>query len=91
MVTENIKREASRAGQAMDEHDLSSQVDNMRAEIANLADTVTRMAGRQMNRAQDYAQETAEEAEAAIRRNPLTAVAVAVGLGFLFGLLTRLR
>ncbi len=91
MVTENIKREASRAGQAMDENELSSQVDNLRAELAGLTDTVSRMAGRQINRAQDYAQETAQEAEAAIRRNPLTAVAVAVGLGFLFGLLTRIR
>ena len=33
--------------------------------------------------------ETAYEAEEAIRRNPLQAFALAVGLGFLFGVLTR--
>jgi ElaB/YqjD/DUF883 family membrane-anchored ribosome-binding protein len=91
MVTETVKREASRAGQAMDEQELAHQVDSLRAELAKLTETVGSMAGRQIDRAQDYAKETAEEAEAAIRRNPLTAVAIAVGLGFLFGLLTRVR
>jgi ElaB/YqjD/DUF883 family membrane-anchored ribosome-binding protein len=33
--------------------------------------------------------ETAYEAEEAIRRNPLQAVAIAAGLGFLFGVFTR--
>jgi ElaB/YqjD/DUF883 family membrane-anchored ribosome-binding protein len=33
--------------------------------------------------------DTAHEAEEAIRRNPLQAVAIAVGLGFLFGVFTR--
>ena len=33
--------------------------------------------------------EAAHEAEAAITRNPLIAIAIAVGLGFLLGVLTR--
>jgi ElaB/YqjD/DUF883 family membrane-anchored ribosome-binding protein len=33
--------------------------------------------------------DTANEAEEAIRRNPLSAVAIAVGLGFLVGVFTR--
>ena len=33
--------------------------------------------------------DAANEAEEAIRRNPLSAVAIAVGLGFLFGVFTR--
>jgi ElaB/YqjD/DUF883 family membrane-anchored ribosome-binding protein len=33
--------------------------------------------------------ETAGQAEEAIRQNPLSAVAIAVGLGFLFGVFTR--
>ena len=43
----------------------------------------------QVNRAQDKAMETAYEAEETIRRNPLQAVAIAAGLGFLFGVFTR--
>jgi ElaB/YqjD/DUF883 family membrane-anchored ribosome-binding protein len=42
-----------------------------------------------MNRAQDKVMETAQEAEDAIKRNPLQAVAIAAGLGFLFGVFTR--
>jgi ElaB/YqjD/DUF883 family membrane-anchored ribosome-binding protein len=42
-----------------------------------------------MNRAQGKAMETAQEAEDAIKRNPLQAVAIAAGLGFLFGVFTR--
>jgi ElaB/YqjD/DUF883 family membrane-anchored ribosome-binding protein len=33
--------------------------------------------------------ETAYEAEEAIKRNPLSAVVIAAGLGFLFGVFTR--
>jgi len=33
--------------------------------------------------------ESAKEAEDAIRRNPLQAVAIAIGVGFLFGVMTR--
>jgi ElaB/YqjD/DUF883 family membrane-anchored ribosome-binding protein len=47
------------------------------------------MANKQINRAQDKALDAANEAEAAIKRNPLSAVAIAVGLGFLFGVFTR--
>ena len=39
--------------------------------------------------AQDKALDAANQAEEAIKQNPLTAVAVAVGLGFLFGVFTR--
>lgn len=90
-AADNIKNQASRAAQNLDEGAVSAQLDNLRAELQNLSGTVSRMAGRQINRAQDMAVETAEHTEEAIRRNPLTSVAVAVGLGFLFGLLTRVR
>jgi ElaB/YqjD/DUF883 family membrane-anchored ribosome-binding protein len=54
-----------------------------------LTSTVTRIANRQLSRAQDKMVETAREAEDALRRNPLAAVAIAVGLGFLVGVFTR--
>jgi ElaB/YqjD/DUF883 family membrane-anchored ribosome-binding protein len=80
---------AKRGASARDTEDLASQVEAIRADIQSLSSTVSRIAGTQLNRAQDKARETAYEAEEAIRRNPLQAVAIAVGLGFLFGVFTR--
>jgi ElaB/YqjD/DUF883 family membrane-anchored ribosome-binding protein len=69
--------------------ELANQIDAIRADLQNLTSTVGRMANKQINRAQDKALDAANEAEAAIKRNPLSAVAIAVGLGFLFGVFTR--
>ena len=69
--------------------DLNAQIDAIRADMQNLTSTVSRIANTQMNRAQDKAVETAQEAQEAIKRNPLQAVAIAAGLGFLFGVFTR--
>jgi ElaB/YqjD/DUF883 family membrane-anchored ribosome-binding protein len=80
---------AKRGASPRDADDLATQVDAIRADLQNLSSTVSRIAGTQINRAQDKARETAYEAEEAIRRNPLQAVAIAVGLGFLFGVFTR--
>jgi ElaB/YqjD/DUF883 family membrane-anchored ribosome-binding protein len=81
---------AKRSGAgSRDADDLANQIDAIRADIQSLSSTVSRIAGKQINRAQDKAVETANEAEEAIRRNPLSAVAIAVGLGFLFGVFTR--
>ena len=69
--------------------ELANQIDAIRADLQNLTSTVGRMANKQINRAQDKALDAANEAEEAIKRNPLSAVAIAVGLGFLFGVFTR--
>jgi ElaB/YqjD/DUF883 family membrane-anchored ribosome-binding protein len=69
--------------------EISAQIDAIRADMQNLTQTVTNIANKQMNRAQDKARETAAEAEEAIKRNPLQAIAIAAGLGFLFGVFTR--
>lgn len=72
-----------------DTEDLGAQVDAIRADIQSLASTLGRVANKQLGRAQDTAMEKTHEAEEAIRRNPLSAVIIAVGLGFLFGVFTR--
>jgi len=74
---------------APEAQELANQIDAIRADLQNLSSTVGRIANKQINRAQDKAVDAANEAEAAIRRNPLSAVAIAVGLGFLFGVFTR--
>jgi ElaB/YqjD/DUF883 family membrane-anchored ribosome-binding protein len=80
---------ASAAKRSRDAEDLAKQVETIRAELQNLTSTVKNIASKQIDRAQDKAVETAAEAEAAIKQNPLTAVAIAAGLGFLFGVFTR--
>jgi ElaB/YqjD/DUF883 family membrane-anchored ribosome-binding protein len=88
--TDDIRSGAKRAGAGgRDADDLANQVDAIRADLQSLSSTVTRIAKGQVNRAQDKAMETAHEAEEAIRRNPLQAIAIAAGLGFLFGVFTR--
>lgn len=72
-----------------DAEELAKQVDAIRADLQNLTSTVKNIAGKQLNRAQDKAIEAAHDAEEAIKQNPLTAVAIAAGLGFLFGVFTR--
>ena len=69
--------------------ELADQIEAIRADLQSLSSTVGRIANTQMGRAQDKAMETANQAEEAIRQNPLSAVAIAVGLGFLFGVFTR--
>ena len=72
-----------------DAQELANQIDAIRSDIQSLTSTVSKIANKQINRAQDKAMETANQAEEAIKQNPLTAVAIAVGLGFLFGVFTR--
>lgn len=78
-----------RSAGGRDAEDLAKQIDAIRADVQNLTSTVGRIAGKQINQAQDKALEAAHEAEEAIKQNPLTAVAIAAGLGFLFGVFTR--
>ena len=49
---------------------------------------MSREAGKQFGRAQDMAVDAYDEAHAAMRRNPLTAVLIALGVGFLFGIVS---
>jgi len=69
--------------------ELADEIEAIRADIQNLTSTVGRIANDKLGRAQEGARESAKEAEDAIRRNPLQAVAIAIGVGFLFGILTR--
>ena len=78
-----------RPGATGESSDVAAQIDAIRADIEALTSTVTRIANRQLSRAQDKMVETARDAEDAFRRNPIAAVAIAAGLGFLFGVFTR--
>jgi ElaB/YqjD/DUF883 family membrane-anchored ribosome-binding protein len=69
--------------------ELAVEIEAIRADIQNLTSTVSRIANDKLNQAQTGVMESAKEAEEAIRRNPLQAIALAIGVGFLFGVMTR--
>ena len=69
--------------------ELAEQIEAIRADIQSLTSTVSRVANKQLGQAQDKAVEAMSNAEDAIRENPVSAVAIAAGLGFLFGVFTR--
>jgi ElaB/YqjD/DUF883 family membrane-anchored ribosome-binding protein len=72
-----------------DEADLTSEVEEVKEDIKNLGTTLGNVASRQYERAQDMATDAVHETGETIRRNPITAVATALGLGFLLGLFKR--
>src|SRR5215831_21014112 len=67
----------------------ADQLDAIRADLERLSSTVSRVANTQIERAQDKAVEAAHQAGEAVRRNPTSALAIAFGVGFLFGAFTR--
>jgi ElaB/YqjD/DUF883 family membrane-anchored ribosome-binding protein len=84
-----LRKEAPMPTPSPEAQELANQIDAIRADLQNLTATVGRIANKQVNRAQEKAVDVANEAEEAIKRNPLSAIAIAVGLGFLFGVFTR--
>jgi ElaB/YqjD/DUF883 family membrane-anchored ribosome-binding protein len=87
--TDSDRPGAKRGPGTREADELAKQIDAIRADLQKLTSTVGGIANKGLDRAQETAAKTASEAEEAIRRNPLQAVAIAVGLGFLFGVFTR--
>lgn len=73
----------------LDTYELADQIAQIRAELQNLTSTVSRIARKQLGKAQDRVVETADQVNTAIRQNPLSALAIAAALGFLLGVYTR--
>lgn len=71
------------------ETSLEEQIASLRSGIQTLSSTVERIAEEQFPRARSKAEEALNDAEEAFKRNPVVVVAIALGLGFLIGMLTR--
>lgn len=69
--------------------DLSAEVDAIRGDVQKLAATIGDVAKRQAGRAQDSAVGAMRTAEDYVRQNALRAVAIAAGLGFIYGVFTH--
>jgi ElaB/YqjD/DUF883 family membrane-anchored ribosome-binding protein len=84
-------RSSSNGGPA---RDVKDDIDSLRSDLASLANSVSNLAGDKLGAAVNDAQAIAGEklsyVESAIRRNPTQSALIAVGVGFLFGIiLTR--
>jgi ElaB/YqjD/DUF883 family membrane-anchored ribosome-binding protein len=73
---------ATSRGTIPNAYELAEQVAEIQADLKSLKASLGRVA-------QEKAIETANQVEQTIRQNPLSAVAIAVGLGFLFGVFSR--
>jgi len=82
----NLAGAQAQAKKFANQNDLSSDVQEVRENIKDLGDSVGHMASRQYERAQDVATDAIQETGDAIQRNPLTAIGIGFGVGFLFGL-----
>ncbi len=59
--------------------------------VTDFADDLSRKASKQFARAQDVAGDVYDNAHAAVRRDPVIALAIALGIGFLFGIVVASR
>jgi len=71
------------------ESNLAEQIESLRSGIQNLSSTVDRITKEQFPRVRTRTTEALGDAEEAVKRNPISALAIALGLGFLIGMLTR--
>jgi hypothetical protein len=66
-------------------------VEDLRENVEDLGKSVGDMATRQYERAHDTVSDALRETSDAIQRNPLTAIGIGLGLGFLVGLVSSGR
>ena len=60
-------------------------------EVGDFAGDVGRMASKQYGRAQDMAVDAFDDAHTLVKGNPLTAIAIALGVGFILGVVAGSR
>jgi ElaB/YqjD/DUF883 family membrane-anchored ribosome-binding protein len=76
------------AAQAQAKKVAASDVQEIHDNLQDIGNSVGDMATRQYERAHDTVSHAFQETGSAIQRNPLAAIAVGLGLGFLFGLIS---
>jgi ElaB/YqjD/DUF883 family membrane-anchored ribosome-binding protein len=68
---------------------ISKHVASLREDLETLAGDARRVGSHQVEHMQSAANVAVAEVASAVRRNPLTALAIAAGAGFLYGVLRR--
>jgi ElaB/YqjD/DUF883 family membrane-anchored ribosome-binding protein len=71
--------------------DAAATARSVKDDVGEFAANVSDKAGEHLGRAQDMAVDAYDEVYHYARRNPLAAIGIALGVGFLFGALTTAR
>jgi ElaB/YqjD/DUF883 family membrane-anchored ribosome-binding protein len=79
----------SRQALGEDLDQIAKHVASLRQELERLAEDVRRVGSHQIENFRGDVNSVAAELEGAVRRNPLTALGIAAGAGFLYGVLHR--
>lgn len=72
-----------------DLNEIAKHVTSLREEIEGLTGSIARAGSHQIERLQGTANDTVAALEDAVRRDPLSAIGIALGAGFLLGILRR--
>ncbi len=86
-----MSRAQPQAKRADYERHESSDVQDIRDNLQDIGSSVGDMATRQYERAHDTVSDALRETGGAIQRNPLAAIGIGLGLGFLVGLVSSGR
>ena len=73
----------------LDTNELIDRIEDIRDDLQKLTSMVGRLANSQLSRVQNAVVRTVDDFEQAIRRNPLSALGIALGLGFLVAIFLR--
>jgi ElaB/YqjD/DUF883 family membrane-anchored ribosome-binding protein len=72
-----------------DLEEITQRLATLRQAVDNLTRSIGRTGSHQADRLEDQASEALNAVEDAVRRNPLASLGIALGVGFLLGVLTR--
>lgn len=72
-----------------DLHQVSQDLAGLRQNLKHLTGDVGRIGSHQLDNVQGLANDAVAQLAAAVRRNPLNALAIAAGLGFFYAVLKR--
>jgi ElaB/YqjD/DUF883 family membrane-anchored ribosome-binding protein len=80
---------AAKQGLSEDMDQIAKDLAGLRKDLRWLTDDVKRLGSHQIEGMQNATNAALDEVGKAVRRNPLAAVAIALGAGFIYGVLTR--
>jgi ElaB/YqjD/DUF883 family membrane-anchored ribosome-binding protein len=69
--------------------EIAKHLATLRRDVEGLTGSIARAGGHQAERAQDATHEAVAAIETAVRRNPASALGIALGIGFLVGVVLR--
>jgi ElaB/YqjD/DUF883 family membrane-anchored ribosome-binding protein len=69
--------------------EIAKHLQSLRKELESLSGSIARAGGHQAERAQDAMKEAVTAIETAVRQNPIQGVGIALGVGFLLGIILR--